>query len=441
MQSIVETVRIMHGRSPLASLLYEHVLNVTNDEGTMQEDLICQLKMLTVEGQTLLENLDSESADSLMGALSESAETNSAAGLLLEQLFSDVETGINEHASQLQGDTDRLTRVPSAAGRKALEELVAQGSELLMKVEADEANRIVRSIQSTAEIAPLASALYRRLLDDGSDGDGTSELALQAVLMSMRQGLHVGDAPRIDQPGLEKALKAMVATAIATGQVARQAHESACSASIYTDRMFGNGRKYNEEPKFPSSSKLFGGEREYSSGRISPLSPTRRVEEARIANGPNRADPSATKKEPEQALLCTSPGMERAQGFLMGDLDISRNRPRQSSIRADVILSTPAKVQDAKVGHAGVIGGHSSVLARSEKNRMIDQSMEQRTCNQERLQNEISYTGAPLLAPLGERAHGMALVKKTSKLKVHERRLQVIVILGQHKCSAVNSLN
>jgi hypothetical protein len=392
MQSVIDTIRIMHGHSPLATLLYQHVQKIQKDEGTVRGELLDQLEDLTSEGQELLEILDCENADRLIGSLRESAKTSPIAGLILRQLLIDADGRVAETLAPsptARGVTLKapsLERVPSAAGRRALEELVAQGSALLHKIQKDDTHSLVRTIQSTAEIAPLASALYQKLLDEGS-GDGKGEeLALQAVLLRMRHrllnrdsagrlfdserkfgdGRRFHDGPRFGSPPkfkshnlntisthklesleVEKALKAIIATAIATGQVAVQAH-------------------HERETLRPQSEHL------------------------RPHPGP---------------VLGQSPGT-----MTLGDLDLSNFSSSQSA-------SVPS--QRSKNSFGNFESEVSSVPAGAGHNASL-----QRWMGDEKLDLEIKCTGASLLAPLGDKLRGISVVK-TSKLGVHERRLQV----------------
>ena len=69
-----------------------------------------------------------------------------------------------------------------------------------------------------------------------------------------------------------------------------------------------------------------------------------------------------------------------------------------------------------ELGSRSAGSGHTDSLQRSIS-RMD-------TMGEEKLNLEIKYTGASLLAPLGENLREISVVK-TSKLGLHERRLQV----------------
>ena len=393
MQSVIDTIRIMHGHSPLSTLLYQHVQKIQQDQGTLRGELLDQLKDLTSEGQALLEILDCENADRIIGSLRESAKTSPTAGLILRQLLIDADGRVDEQlapsptAPNVMMRAPSLERIPSAAGRRALEELVAQGSALLHKVQKDDTHSLVRTIQSTAEIAPLASALYQKMLDEGS-GDGKGEeLALQAVLLRMRHRLLSTDS----------------------------------SGRLFdSERKFGDGRRFHDGPRFCSPPK-------FMSQNLDTIS-THKLESQEVENALKaivataiatgqvavQAHHERETLNPQSAHLRPHPGPVLGQSTgttTLDDLDLSSNKSSQS-------ISVPSQRSTNSFGNFE--SEVSSVPAGAGHNASL-----QRWIGDEKLDLEIKCTGASLLAPLGNKLRGISVVK-TSKLGVHERRLQVI---------------
>ena len=217
---VMDTIEMMRGQSPLASLLYHQLRKVERHDSAeatpsfedvlMRSGVIEQLEMLITEGRKLVLALDAANTEDVLRMLSDSVHTNEVSRLLFNQWLAEASAAKGTRTAECnQGHT---TQLPSTAGARdlasasesrTLANLITAGSTLLHKVDEDKFGKILKTIRSTAHVH-LAAALHQTLLEAGVAVDVH---ALQTALLHLshldvREPIHDAQATGLPAHGL-----------------------------------------------------------------------------------------------------------------------------------------------------------------------------------------------------------------------------------------------